>query len=143
MTQSNAYPYHDLYQNLVYKVRHLAPPNVTEAWGVVKFQGIADFRLNYSNYRVIELSPLPTRVAVFMEWRKIFRQPEFYGDDPDYLSFEDAFGYLGVNQNWNQPWNVYTGTDLEDPYVDSFLENGMKLMVKEIKKQHPPANFDR
>ncbi len=107
---------------------------------MVKFHGIADFRLNYRKYRVIELAPLPTRIAVFMEWRKIFRQPEIYADDPDYLSFEDAFGYLEVNSNWNQPWNVVPDTDLEDPYVDSFLEIGMRLMVKEIKMQHPSTN---
>ena len=82
---------------------------------------------------------MATRIGVFMEWRKIFCLPELYADDPDFHAFEDAFGYLGVNDNWNQPWNVYAETDLSDPYVEIFLKTGMKLMVKELTRQHPSA----
>lgn len=134
-----SYPYYlrDRYEALVDKVRRCAPPKVTEVWGVAKFEGISDFRLNFGKYRIIELAPMATRIGVFMEWRKIFKQPEIYADDPDFHSFEDSFGYLGVNDNWNQPWNVYSETDLSDPYVETFLVSGMKLMVKEIRRRHP------
>ncbi len=118
-------------------VKQLAPLELTEAWGVVKFEGVPDFRLNNGKYRVIELAPMARRIAVFMEWRKVFRQPEVYADDPDFHLFEDAFGYLGVNENWNQPWNVRAETDLFDPYVSTFLESGIRLMVKEIHREHP------
>ena len=132
-------PYHlcDQYEVLITKVRQCAPPETTEAWGVVKFEGVSDFRLNFGTYRVIELAPMATRIGTFMEWRKVFRQPEAYADDPDFHSFEDSFGYLRVNDNWNQPWNVYLETDLSVPYVETFLTSGMKLMVKEIRRQHP------
>ena len=129
------------YEELVSLVRRCAPPDVTEVWGVVRFEGISDFRLNYGKFRLIELAPMATRIGVFMEWRKVFRQPEIYGDDPHFDSFEDSFGYLGVNDNWNQPWNVYSGTDLSAPYVETFLVSGMRLMVKEIERLHPTNRF--
>jgi hypothetical protein len=85
---------------------------------------------------------MTTCIAVFIEWRKIFRQPEIYADDPDFISFEDTFRYLGVNDNWNQPWNVYVHTDFSDPFVKTFLKTGMNLMVKEIRRQHPKGFSD-
>lgn len=140
MREIEFYHLRDKYEELVNRVILCAPPKVTEAWGVVEFKGIPDFRLNYGKYRVIELAPMAARIGVFMEWRKIFRQPEIYEDDPDFDLFEDSFGYLGVNDNWNQPWNVRSETDLSDPYVEIFLSSGMRLIVKEIERQHPSKN---
>ena len=131
------YHLQEKYDSLITVVKQLAPPDLTEIRGVVEFRGGPDFHLNLYRYRVIELAPMARRIAVFMEWRKVFHRPEVYGDDPDFLLFEDAFGYLGVNDNWNQPWNVETETDLSDPYVAIFLESGMRLMVREIKRRHP------
>ena len=100
---------------------------------MVQLKGGPDFRLNCGKYRVVEVVPMAIRIAVFMEWREIFRQPHIYEGDPDYDPFEDAFGYLGVNDSWNQPWNVYSETDLSDPYVETFLVSGMRPIVKEMK----------
>ena len=137
MVEIEPYGLDTQYEELVNLVRRFAPARATQEWGVVRFRGISDFRLNYGRFRIIGLAPMATRIGVFMEWRKIFRQPEVYEDDPDFDEFEDAFGYLGVNDNWNQPWNVNGQTDLLDPYVEAFLASGMKLMVKEISRQHP------
>ena len=134
-----AYHLRDQYETLIEKIRQCAPLGVTEAWGIVKFEGISDFRLDFGKYRVVELAPMATRIAVFMEWRNIFRHPEIYGGDEAFYSFEDAFGYLRVNENLNQPWNVYSETDISDRYVEVFLTSGMELMVKEIKRQHPTS----
>lgn len=134
---SIGYHLSDLYDAIVLLVRESASDGMSERWGVTMFRGIPDFRLNYGKYRVIELAPLATRIAVFMEWRKVFIQQEHYATDPDFLIFEDAFGYLGINENWHQPWNVNTETDLSDPYVRAFLTSGMALMMKDIQRRHP------
>jgi len=139
MKNIRAYHLHDQYETLIEKVRQCAPTGVTQAWGVVKFEGISDFRLDFGKYRVVELVPMATRIGVFMEWRKIFRHPEIYNNDKTFHSFEDSFGYLRVNENLNQPWNVYAEMNLSDPYVEVFLTSGMELMVKEIKRQHPTS----
>ena len=137
MSRITDYHLQSQYDTIVTIIRELAPPGLTEAWGVVVFKGGPDFRLNLGRYRVIEVVPLARHVAVFMEWRQVFRRPEIYADDPDLYLFEDAFGYLGVNDNWNQPWNVWPETDLSDPYVATFLEYGMRLIIKEIRRKHP------
>ena len=121
------------YQLLIDTVRQCAPPDVSEAKGVVDFNGVGDFHLNLCRYRVIELAPMATRIGVFMEWRKLFRAPKIYSGLSEFLSFEDAFAYLGVNENWNQPWNVAADTDLSDPYVGTFLESGMALMARSYR----------
>ena len=127
----------DQYQQVIEKIRACAPEGVSEAWEVTRFDGVADYRLNIARYRVVGVCLLATRVTVFMEWRKLFRNREIYEQDPDFDTFEDAFGYLGVNENWNQPWNVYPETDLDDPYVEAFLTTGMRLLIKELKRIHP------
>ena len=77
-----------LYEQLIAKVRQSAPSGLSEAFGVVEFEGIPDFRLSLGKYRVIELAPMAKRIGVFMEWRKLFRNPEVYSDNPDFHSFE-------------------------------------------------------
>ena len=137
------YALREQYEMLVAKVRQCAPSGVSEKWGVVKFRGVPDFRLNFGRSRVIEVAPMPRHIGVFMEWRKIFKNSGVYVDDTDFHLFEDTFGYLGVNENWNQPWNVQAGTDLSDPYVTTFLESGMRLIVKEIHRAHPTCKGSR
>jgi hypothetical protein len=132
------YPHADLYLEVVDLVQRLAPASLQEVWGAGHpHRGVPDFRLSRGRYRVIGVFPRATRVHVFMEWCKIFQQADSYADDPDFAVFEDAFGYLGVNENWNQPWNVFPDTDLHDPYVGTFLSCGMRLLVKEICRRHP------
>ena len=137
MGKTEYYQLENQYDSLITVVKELAPPGLTGVLGVVEYDGGPDFRLNLGKYRVIDLAPMAKHIAVFMEWRKVFRQPGVYADDPDFHLFEDAFGYLGVNDNWNQPWNVLAETDLSDPYVSIFLESGMRLMVREIHRMHP------
>lgn len=127
------YGLRDQYEALITLVRWCAPLGLNEVWGVTKFEGIPDFRLNLTRYRVIELAPMPARIGVYMEWSKVFGQPDIYANDPDFNAFEDAFAYLA----FKQIWNVYPETDLSDPYVETFLKSGMNLMVKEIKRRHP------
>jgi len=132
------YPLADLYLEVVDLIRQLAPASLQEVWGAGHpHRGVPDFRLSLGRYRVIGVFPRVTRVHVFMEWCKVFQRAENYGGDSDFVAFEDAFGYLRVNENWNQPWNVYPHTDLEDPHVETFLSCGMRLIVKEICRRHP------
>ncbi|TKJ43347.1 hypothetical protein CEE36_04765 [candidate division TA06 bacterium B3_TA06] len=137
MRDIRSYPLLDKYREIVEKIRICAPPGLTEEWGRCRFKGGEDFRLNLGRYRVIEVAPMATRIAVFAEWRKFLRNRELYVDDPDFSAFEDAFGYLGINENLNQPWNIYPDTDLNDSYVEVFLETGMRLIAKELKRIHP------
>jgi len=123
------------FEEVVGKVRLLAPPGLTEKWGVVNLRGRADFRLNLGKYRVIGVIPNTTYVAVFMEWRKVYRNRELYEDDPDFVTFEDSHGYLRT-RNVNYPWQVYANTSLDEKYVSDFLETGMRLMVKELQRTH-------
>lgn len=126
-----------VYEELILRVRQCAPPGLTEAFGTVNFIGVPDFRLRLGKYRVIEVAPLATRIAVFMPWSRVFQRPEIYDRDPDFVAFEDAFGFLGVDKLKNQLWNVRADTDLSDMGVTTFLECGMRLVVKEIRRMHP------
>ena len=125
------------YRRVVSMVRAEAPHGLEEAIGVVQFSGIPDFRLNLGRYRVVEIAPMARRVAVFMEWRKVLRDPARWEREPQFDRFIDAFGYLGINDNWNQPWNITLTTDLDEAYVADFLASGMWLMVNDIRRRHP------
>lgn len=129
-----------VYQETVDRIRACAPDGLQEVWGVCHFKGFPDYRLNLDRYRVVSAAPLATRVAVFMEWSKVFRHPDEYAGD-DFAAFEDAFGYLGVNDNWNQPWNVRSDTDLDDGYVEVFLTCGIRLMVQRLCRAHPKLHL--
>ena len=126
----------DLYEEAIALVMSLAPPGLTERWGVCQFDGTPDFRLNLGRYRVIGVAPQKTRVDIFMEWRKVFQNRQFYEQEPDFLQFEDAFGALEI-QDWNTPWHIATSEVLHGPYVEQFLRSGMALIVRELNRRHP------
>src|ERR1051326_7806848 len=97
------YPLAGLYQEVVQLVRRLAPPYLQEVWGAGHLhRGVPDFRLSLGRYRVIGVFPRATRVHVFMDWHQIFQRSQDDADEGDLIAFEDAFGYLGVNENRNQ-----------------------------------------
>lgn len=131
-----SYSLYHKYQQIIEKIRMCAPRGLTEKRGSSRLKGGEDFRLNLGRYRVIGVAPMATRIAVFAKWRKFLKNRKLYEDDPDLAAFEDAFGYLGINENLNQPWNVYPDTDLDDGYVEVFLETGMRLIIKELKRTH-------
>lgn len=64
MKEIALYHLRDQYGVLVGKVRQCAPTEVTEQWGVVKFDGVSDFRLKLGKYRIIELAPMAARIGV-------------------------------------------------------------------------------
>jgi hypothetical protein len=130
------YPHQETYDALIAKVNLLAPFGLTEVRGAMDMWGVPDFRLNLGRYRVIGVIPHKTRVDVFMEWRKVFRNRDLYENEPDFLEFEDAFGALGV-KHYNSPWHVTSVESLVEGYTDTFLETGMRLIVREIKRIHP------
>jgi hypothetical protein len=49
-------PYHlrAPYEVLIDMVRRSGTPKATEVWGMVKFEGVSDFRLNFGKYRIVE-----------------------------------------------------------------------------------------
>jgi len=124
------------YEALVDTVRRAAPHGLSEEWGVCSFAGGEDFRLRHGKYRVIGISPLAKHLAVFMEWRKVYANRNLYEDDGDFRVFEDAHGYLTQDQDLHRPWRVWFDTDIEDPYVEAFVESGMRLMVRELDRKH-------
>ena len=130
-----SYPLAGKFGEIIAKVRMLAPPGLTEKWGVVNMVGVPDFRLNLGRYRVIGAIPTKAHVAVYMEWSKLYRNRSLYRDDPDFAVFEDAHAYLTKRVRY--PWAVRAHTPLDEKYVDDFLDTGMRLMVKELKRIHP------
>jgi len=129
------YPLADKMAEIVAKVRMLAPPGLTERWGVVKLWGWSDFRLSLGPYRVIGVLPNKTYVGVYMEWTDLYRRKDLYGSDPDFTAFEDAHACL--QENKRGPWQARRDSDLNDGYFDVFLETGMRLMVKKLRRKHP------
>lgn len=130
------YPLAGKMAEIVTKVRMYAPPGLVERWGVVKFGGNPDFRLNLGRYRVIGVLPNKTYVGVYMEWTELYRRRTVYASDPDFTAFEDAHAFLQP-RNQRGPWQARGETDLDDRYVDVFLETGMRLMVKKLRRKHP------
>ena len=125
------------YAELVDKALRRSPPGLEEVWGVCECAGGKDFRLNHGKYRVIEISPLAKHLAVFMEWRRVYRNREIYERDDDFITFEEAHAHLTEDKDLHRPWRVWADTDIDEPQVEQFLESGMRLMVRELDRRHP------
>ena len=132
-----AYPLRDLYSRVISMIRETAPSGLSERSGVSRMHGGEDFRLCLDRYRVIGAFPNAERVTVYMDWSYAFENRHLFEDDADFITFEDAHGYLRIDDRKNEIWNIYDAAILGEPYARQFLESGMRLMVKKLVLLHP------
>lgn len=128
------YPYYDTYQWLTGKARQLVPEKLEEVSGVTAHYGLPDLRFSWQGIRILGIFPRPKGVSVLLECRKFLAHRDRYPAE-EIDAFEDARGALPLLGNGLLV--VQAPEDVDEGYLDRYLENGMDLLLREIKRRHP------
>ena len=128
------YIFYDVYQRLRRKIIDFAPPEISVEVGTTAHYGLPDFRLVWNGIRLIGMFPRPKGVEVLLEYNKFMDNRSLY--DPGLIDqFEDAAGALIVNKN--RLLVVRALDELDEEYLDTYLQTGMQLYLAELKRRHP------
>lgn len=131
------YPLLELYWWLRAKIETSAPVveegRLERVSGMTRQHRLPDFRLNWNGVRLIGLFPRPNCVQLLLEYDKFMARRDAH--DPDAICrFEDAAGAIITNRN--RLLSLRSADQVEEHYLDTYLQVGMRLLLAELMRRH-------
>jgi len=127
-----SYLYYPEYCLLRDKVMANKSPEMKVVVGKTHHYGLPDFRLEWNGIRVIDIFPRPKGVELLLEYSKILDNRQYH-DPGEVDRLEDAAG--AIIHNKNRLLVVRSKDEIDEDYLDAYLEWGIKLYLAELKRR--------
>jgi hypothetical protein len=135
---TGSYPFLKEYWWLREKIEAFAPSvaqgKLDRVMGVTRHYDLPDFRMEWRGVRLVGLFPRPRCVQLLLEYDKFLAHREAH-DPGDIDRFQDAAGAIITNRN--RLLSLRSIEEVEEHYVDIYLEVGMRLLLAELVRRHP------
>jgi len=128
------YPFYTEYLWLKNKAIFYAPFDLDIVIGETNHYNLPDFRLVWKGIRIVGVIPRPQGVSLLLEFDKFLKSRHLYPSG-EIDAFEDAMGALPLLGN--RLLVIHSCDDVDEEYLDKFLEVGIALYLEEIKRRHP------